>query len=240
VGASESVPGQPVADADIGYGMDRERTISEAGLSSPLPEPRTADGPLTGIWLSSYEYRSSGRGASYTGRHYVIVMQHGAVLTIRSVDASKSRLAINMNVNGRVATGTWTEQTEGDGYYRGAVYHGGLQLIESENSRALAGSWVGFGKEGEVNTGAWSLTLVDADIGDAAIERWNRAPDDYSRTGPAGQPHQRPGPGVSARGCGRSRPSSSTQCLRRVTHRPGQDYRTERSRPPSKPAWQSP
>lgn len=178
MGAAESIPGKPVAGADISYGMDRERTISEAGLGFPRPEPRTADGPLTGIWLSSYEYLSSGRDASYIGRHYVIVMQRGAVLTIRSVDASKSRLAINMNVNGRVATGTWTEQTQGDGYYRGAVYHGGIQLIESENSRTLAGSWVGFGKEGEVNTGEWSLTLVEADISDAAIERWNRAADD--------------------------------------------------------------
>lgn len=178
MGTSVSVPGQPITDADIGYGMDRERTISEAGLSSPLPEPHTADGPLTGIWLSSYEYRSSGRAAPYTGRHYVIVMQRGPVLTIRSVDASKSRLAINVNVNGRVATGTWTEQTQGDGYYRGAVYHGALQLIESDDRRSLAGSWVGFGKEGELNTGAWSLTLVEADVSDAAIERWNRAADD--------------------------------------------------------------
>ena len=86
MGAAESIPGQPVAGADISYGMDRERTISEAGLGFPSPEPRTADGPLTGIWLSSYEYRSSGRDASYIGRHYVIVMQRGAVLTIRSVE----------------------------------------------------------------------------------------------------------------------------------------------------------
>lgn len=137
-----------------------------------------AYGPLSGIWLSAYEYRSSGRGATYTGKHYVSVMQRGVVLSVRSLPASKSQLAINMSVNGRVATGTWAEQTQGDGHYRGAVYTGALQLIESQDSQSLSGSWVGFGKEGEISTGAWSLTLVDADIGDAAIERWNRAADD--------------------------------------------------------------
>jgi hypothetical protein len=162
------------------FGMDRERIITEVGLSAGFPaaEVGVACGPLSGIWLSAYEYRSSGRGATYTGKHYVSVMQRGVVLSVCSLPASKSQLAINMSVNGRVATGTWAEQTQGDGYYRGAVYTGALQLIESEDSQSLTGSWVGFGKEGEVNTGAWSLTLVDADISDAAIERWNRAADD--------------------------------------------------------------
>ena len=29
----------------------------------------TLPGPLTGIWLSSYEYESTGRGATFTNRH---------------------------------------------------------------------------------------------------------------------------------------------------------------------------
>lgn len=178
--ALENVLGQPAAnlgfDADIKYGMDRARTISEAGLDAafPLPEPGADLGSLSGIWLSAYTYRSSGRDATYTGRHYVMVMQRGARLTIRSLPNSASRLSMDMSVNGRVVTGTWTEQTQGDGYYRGAVYHGGLQLIQSEDSRHLPGSWVGYGKEGEVNTGAWSLTLVDERVDADAVERWNR------------------------------------------------------------------
>ncbi len=60
--ALEHVFGLPVAslgfDADIRYGMDRGRTISEAGLDAamPLPEPAESYGPLSGIWLSTYEY----------------------------------------------------------------------------------------------------------------------------------------------------------------------------------------
>ena len=37
---------------------------------------------------------------------------------------------------------------------------------------------MGFGKEDEVNTGAWSLTLVDEHVDTEALERWNRPAED--------------------------------------------------------------
>jgi hypothetical protein len=88
---------------------------------------------------------------------------------------------MDLSVNGRVVTGTWTEQTQGDGYYRGAVYHGALQMLQDEDGRLLSGKWVGFGKEGEVNDGPWSLTLVDEHVDAEAVERWNRAPEEAAR-----------------------------------------------------------
>jgi hypothetical protein len=50
-------------DADQRLGMDRERTLADAGLDSsmPLPDPAANYGPLSGIWLSEYEYPSSSR-----------------------------------------------------------------------------------------------------------------------------------------------------------------------------------
>ena len=35
-----------------------------------------------------------------------------------------------------------------------------------------------FGKEDEVNTGPWSLKLVDEHVGAEAVERWNRVPEE--------------------------------------------------------------
>ena len=180
--ALENMLGQPAEnlgfDADLRYGMDRARTLADAGLDAtlPLPEPGASYGPLTGIWLSDYQYRSSGRDATFTSRHYVMLLQRGARLMVRSLPASASQLSMDLAVNGRVVTGAWTEQTQGDGYYRGAVYHGALQMLQDEGGRLLAGKWVGFGKDGEVNDGPWSLTLVDERVDVEAVERWNRVP----------------------------------------------------------------
>jgi hypothetical protein len=116
------------------------------------------------------------RGETFTSRHYVMVLQRGARLMVRSLPASESQLSMDLSVNGQVITGTWTEQTKGDGYYRGAVYHGALQMLEQENGRLLDGRWVGFGKEGEINDGAWSLALVDEHVDAGAVEQWNQTP----------------------------------------------------------------
>jgi hypothetical protein len=108
-----------------------------------------------------------------------MVVQRGAKLAVRSVPASASQLAMDLSVNGRVLTGTWAEQTQADGRYRGAVYTGAIQLIEYEtpDPRRFAGKWVGYGKDGEMNTGSWSLTLIDEHVGEQAVERWNREPE---------------------------------------------------------------
>jgi hypothetical protein len=106
-----------------------------------------------------------------------MLLQRGARLMVRSLPASASQLSVDLSVNGRVVTGTWTEQTQGGGYYRGAVYHGALQMLQDEGGRLLAGKWVGFGKDGEVNDGPWSLTLVDERVDTEAAERWNRVPE---------------------------------------------------------------
>lgn len=180
--ALESVLGQPASSlgfADTELGVDRSRALSDAGLDTvlPLPEPAANYGPLTGIWLSVYEYESTGRGQWFTSRHHVLLLQKGAVLTVRSLPAFASRLSLALSVNGQVVTGTWTEHTRADGYYRGAVYHGAIQMLLEPTGRRMAGKWVGFGRDMEVNTGPWSLTLVDADVSEAAMNRWNRVPE---------------------------------------------------------------
>ena len=178
--ALENVLGQPIEnlgfDADLRHGMDRARALSDAGLDAmiPLPEPAENYGTLSGIWLSTYEYRSSGRDAVYTSRHHVMLLHRGAKLMVRSLPASESQLSMDLGVNGHVITGTWTEQTQPDGYYRGAVYTGAIQFLQESPAR-LTGKWVGFGKEDEVNTGPWSLTLVDEQVDTEAVERWNRS-----------------------------------------------------------------
>ena len=171
----------PGSDADTLYGMDRAQALAETGLDSAFPLPnRTAEryGERSGIYLSVYEYPSTGRGGTFTSKHYVMVVQRGAKLAVRSVPASASQLAMDLSANGRILTGTWAEQTQANGPYRGAVYTGAIQMIEDDNPdpRRFAGKWVGFGKDGETNTGPWSLTLVEEHVSEQAVAAVSREP----------------------------------------------------------------
>ena len=182
VRALEYVTGQPAAHlgfkpADETYGMDRGRAMDVGGGSwIPLEDPK-AKGPLTGIWLSRYEYESSSRRGMFADEHYVVMIQHGARLQVRSVPASASRLMMDLTVNGQVITGTWTEQTSPEGYYQGSVYHGAIQLLLEPTGHRMAGKWVGFGRDFDLNTGPWTLQLVSSDTGKEAMRRFNTRPE---------------------------------------------------------------
>ncbi|MER6092916.1 helix-turn-helix domain-containing protein [Streptomyces bluensis] len=174
------VPQMRVAhDGHGGHDLEGSPTgVPVGGTTAPQAAPR---GNHSGIWLSTYEYFSSGRDATFTGKHYVVLLQHGNRLTGRSLPLGSlnpdSPLTVDLQVEGNIVTGTWTEQTAQDGYYRGARYFGALQLLVEPTGRRMAGKWVGFGKEFDVNTGPWSLTFQDADTGKATISKYNRAPE---------------------------------------------------------------
>lgn len=82
-----------------------------------------------------------------------------------------------MTIDRNVITGTWTEQTASDGYYQGARYHGAIQMLVEPTGRRMAGKWVGFGKDFDVNTGPWEVKLLDTNTSKAASERYSRTPE---------------------------------------------------------------
>jgi transcriptional regulator with XRE-family HTH domain len=181
--ALEAVLGQPADslgfDADRHYGMDREALLAEAGIdmAMPLPEPNVTYGRLTGIWLSEYEYPSSSRGRLFRNRHYVLVLQRGARLMVRSVPASSSQVSMDLKADGQVVTGNWVEKTEEGGYYRGAAYSGALQFLVDPTGHRMEGQWVGFGRNMKINNGEWVLTLIDSDVSPESSAKWNRVPE---------------------------------------------------------------
>lgn len=159
-------------------GHDLEPSPAEmaapSGGPTAQPSPR---GNFSGVWLSRYQYYSSGREDTYTGQHFVVVLQHGNRLTVRSLPGSSdSPLTMDLTVDGNVITGTWVEQTADDGYYRGARYHGAIQMLAEPTGRRIVGKWVGFGKEMDVNTGPWELIFQSASTNKATLETYNRRP----------------------------------------------------------------
>lgn len=150
--------------------------VRASALPAALGPPRPA-GNYTGIWLSTYEYFSSTRKKEYEGTHYVVMLQHDDRLTVRSINGpERSLLTMDLVVDGSVVTGTWTEVTAVDGFYRGARYHGAIQMLAEPTARRITGKWVGFGKSMDVNTGPWTLSFVTASTSKAMIAEYGAPP----------------------------------------------------------------
>jgi hypothetical protein len=127
------------------------------GSAAPQTAPQTAPrGNFSGVWLSTYEYVSSGRGSQvFTGRHHVVLLQHGNRLTGRSLPHASSNPGSPLILDLQVA----------------------IQMLAEPTGRRMAGKWVGFGKEFDVNTGPWELRLLDTSTAKATLDAYNRPPE---------------------------------------------------------------
>lgn len=172
----------------LGFPPDKNRIVVEDGRGGHDVEVRippivtTAARPPTsdysGIWLSRYEYFSSSREETYAVQHYVVVQQDGSAASVRSLPGSAaSTMGMDLIIDGVVLTGTWVEDTNKTGYYRGKRYIGGIQLVADPSGSRLAGKWVGHGKNGEVNTGPWQFDYQAAATR-ATIAEYGRPPND--------------------------------------------------------------
>ncbi|GGW95589.1 hypothetical protein GCM10010341_16050 [Streptomyces noursei] len=152
-----------------------------AATAGPQKAAQSGEETFSGVWLSRYEFYSSSRDATYEGKHHVVIVQHGNRLTAQSLPGASrnadSPLRLDLTVEGNVVTGTWVEQTAADGYYNGARYHGALQMLVEPTGRRMAGKWVGFGKDFDVNTGPWELRLMDRSTSKATLERYSKPPE---------------------------------------------------------------
>jgi transcriptional regulator with XRE-family HTH domain len=185
--ALEMVTGMPLEA--LGFPADADRRVVDDGRGghdlavreSALPAAprgtRRPTGRYNGIWLSQYEYWSSSRQQFFPSYHYVVLLQHDDRITVRSIAGSaNSLLTMDLSVDGNVITGSWAEATDPDGYYRGARYHGALQMQSDATGLRMTGKWVGFGKDGETNTGPWTFSFQEPETGKHAIEKYGQPP----------------------------------------------------------------
>jgi transcriptional regulator with XRE-family HTH domain len=155
-------------------GHDLEVRESRLPVASGPSRPR---GKHTGVWLSTYEFFSSGRDKSFSNAHYVVLLQQDNRATVRSLNGpEKSLLIMDLTIDGGVVTGTWSEETEKAGYYRGARYHGAIQMIAEPTGRRITGKWVGFGRDMEINTGPWTLIYVDESTSRETLAKYSEPP----------------------------------------------------------------
>lgn len=146
----------------------------EAAAASSNHDDKATSSNFTGIWLSRYHYTSTGRGEDFVGEHYVVMHQRGDSLTAQSVPAGNgSLLMLDLNVRGTVATGTWAERTSPEGYYRGSVYHGAMQLVIDPMGKSMRGKWVGFDRQFEISSDTWELHWVEEATTAQALRKYH-------------------------------------------------------------------
>lgn len=116
-----------------------------------------------GLWHSTYEYPSSSRGGTFTSEQQLRVYQDGHTVIFESLPEAESYIVIRLKIDEQndVATGSWQETTDPSGHYKGATYHGVIQLLISDDHRTLTGKWLGFGKHRAINVGKWKLVKID-------------------------------------------------------------------------------
>ena len=133
-------------------------------LAGSRANPAAALAPssdYSGIWHSRYRYFSDGRERELESEHYLVMHHDRDRITAQSLPNSLySIVKLELLVKAQTATGTWIERTSPTGYYKGAEYHGAIQLLTDPTGRTMHGKWVGFDKKHHLNTGVWDLTRV--------------------------------------------------------------------------------
>ena len=119
-------------------------------------------------------YRSARTEDELVDEHYLVARQSANKLIAQSLPHSTgSRVRVELALDPPVATGSWSETTAPDGYYRGATYHGALQLVIDPSRRRMSGRWLGFGRDFTVNTGEWTLTWEEGSTAKSVQRRYH-------------------------------------------------------------------
>jgi hypothetical protein len=113
---------------------------------------------FSGLWHSIYYYTSSVRSGLFKSEYDIKIYPKDHQLIMESEpNDTGSYVLVRLTQNGRVATGTWQEQTSPSGAYEGSVCDGAIQLVLSEDSNEWHGMWVAYGRNMEVRSGYWDI-----------------------------------------------------------------------------------
>lgn len=158
---------------------DGARHVRAMAPFTPPPEGEaalTSDGKLPGLWLSRYQYWSTGRQGLYMSQHHCLLTRDGADVQVDSLPLGVApSIHLALQADGNILTGTWEEHTDPRGHYLGDRRWGAIQLLATPSRRYLYGKWVGWGSGDVINSGPWELTWITADTSPQALAPYLRS-----------------------------------------------------------------
>ncbi|HSX17559.1 MAG TPA: hypothetical protein VLH86_05680 [Patescibacteria group bacterium] len=122
------------------------------------------DDIFTGTWYSYHWYPTSDDKAEESSEYRVTAHQKGDKVVFESEPNDVgSYMIMHLSVDGKLATGTWYENTSLKGEYAGMMYSGAGQLIISDDQQDMEGMWAGIGVDHaagkpRIYTGRWELS----------------------------------------------------------------------------------
>lgn len=139
----------------------------------PTPATSGTEGSLdfSGIWHSVYTYTSSTQPGTFLSEYDVRIHRIGNHLIIESLaNKERSYLVAHLDLDGRIATGTYEEHTSPITSYEGKTYRGALQLIVDDDGNAFRGKYVAFSRTMVVFSNDWVITRLpeEEDLGQHA------------------------------------------------------------------------
>lgn len=119
------------------------------------------DFDFSGTWHSTYTFTTPSPDADFTDEYDVQIHRAGNQVIIQSLPNDKgSYILLRLTLDGRILTGTWYEQTEPTGHYKGVTYYGPLQLVMDEDGNAMRGQWLGVDEHMKMQGGEQTITRV--------------------------------------------------------------------------------
>lgn len=119
---------------------------------------------FSGVWLSTYSFKSGLSGDILETEHYVTLQRIGNQLIVESIpNTNDSYILGRFTLDGRIATGSWQSQNSPLSSTKGGLYYGAAQLVLDADGKALRGMAVGFGRGMEVKASKWQLVHLGHD-----------------------------------------------------------------------------
>jgi hypothetical protein len=119
------------------------------------------DYDFSGVWLSTYTFKSSQSGDLLETEHYVTMQRMGNQLIVESIpNTSGSYLMARFTLDGKIATGSYQSQNSPNSASKHALYYGAAQLLVDPDGKALRGMGVGFGTKMIVKPSNWQIVHV--------------------------------------------------------------------------------
>lgn len=116
---------------------------------------------FSGVWLSTYTFKSGLSGDILETEHYVTMHRIGNQLIVESIPNTRgSYIMARFTLDGRIATGSYQSQNSPLSSTKGGLYYGAAQMVVSKDGKSLKGMGVGYGKDLEVKPSNWQLVHV--------------------------------------------------------------------------------